>query len=127
MYFLNVFFIDPCKKKLCEFYSKCIKGSDGKAECACPVCDNKEKYSPVCGDNGNTYASQCELERDSCIKKSHIKMAKKEACGKLLSVVKLIKMVPFVVAADLMSQSNSIKEIKVTKTFCIVIVRKDAQ
>ena len=93
---------------MCEFYSKCVKGSDGKAECVCPVCDNKEKYSPVCGDNGKTYASQCELERDSCFKKSHIKIAKKEACGKLLSVVKLMKVVFLVVAADFTSQNNSI-------------------
>ena len=77
-----VFLIDPCKKKLCEFYSKCIKGSDGKAECACPVCDNKEQYSPVCGDDGKTYASQCELENESCAKKRDIKTAKEEACGK---------------------------------------------
>ena len=67
---------------MCEFYSTCIKRSDGKAECACPVCDNKEKYSPVCGDNGKTYASQCELEKESCVKKVNIKMAKKEACGR---------------------------------------------
>ena len=75
-------FVDPCKEKLCELYGKCIKNNDGKAECACPVCDTKDQYSPVCGDNGVTYASQCELEKTSCEKKEQIKSIKKTACGK---------------------------------------------
>ena len=76
------FFVDSCKQKFCEFHSKCIKKSDGNAECACPVCDKKEKYSPVCGDDGKTYASQCELEKASCERKMQIKSVKKVACGK---------------------------------------------
>ena len=77
-------YLDPCKKKLCEFFSKCIKKSDGKAECTCPVCDDsKNGYSPVCGYDGKTYASQCELEKASCEKKTDIKVAKREACGKI--------------------------------------------
>ena len=82
MSFLYVSFVDPCKEKLCEFYRKCMKGNDGKATCVCPVCDSKEKYSPVCSDNGKTYASQCELEKEACVQNSDIKMAKKEACGR---------------------------------------------
>ena len=74
--------LDPCEKKLCEFSSKCIKKRDGKAECVCPVCNYKEQYSSVCGDDGKTYASKCELEKASCEGKRKINAVKKTACGK---------------------------------------------
>ena len=80
---LMLVFLDPCKKRVCEYNSKCIRRSDETAECSCPVCTENNGYSPVCGDDGKTYASQCELERSSCEHKKNMKVVKKKACGEL--------------------------------------------
>ena len=75
-------FIDPCEKKICDFYGKCIRRSDDSTECVCPKCGQNDKYSPVCGDNGKSYASQCELEKASCEQNKLVKTMKRESCGK---------------------------------------------
>ena len=75
-------FTDPCEKKVCDLYSKWFRRSDDSTECVCPQCRQNIKYSPVCGDNGKSYASQCELEKTSCEQNKVIKTIKREACGK---------------------------------------------
>lgn len=83
--FILHFFVDPCKKRVCEYYSRCVSRSDGTAVCVCPVCSKNDKISPVCGEDGKTYASQCELERVACEMKKDIETVKKEECGELSS------------------------------------------
>ena len=78
------YFADPCKKQTCDFNSKCLRRNDNKAQCVCQICPKGESYTPVCGNNGKTYATQCELERSSCEQKQDIKAVKEEACGELL-------------------------------------------
>ncbi len=78
-----VVFVDPCKKVVCEFFSKCIRKEDNTAECACPVCDVDEKYSPVCGTDAKTYASECQLKSIACREKKNTNIAKRTACGRL--------------------------------------------
>ena len=77
-------FSDACKKQPCKFYSKCFKKSDDTTECVCPICNENEKYSPLCGDDGMTYANQCELEGTACKEKREIKILKRQSCGKIL-------------------------------------------
>ena len=77
-------------KQTCDFQSKCLRTSDNKADCACQLCAKDGKYSPVCGDDGKTYASQCELEKSSCEQKRNLKVAKKGACGELSKLNGLI-------------------------------------
>lgn len=52
---------------------------DGKPKCVCPTCD--VEYDVICGDDGVNHASQCWMERESCVKSKSIKVAKKEPCG----------------------------------------------
>ena len=76
-------FLDPCRKKVCRNYSNCLARSDGTAECNCRSCKDVLRYSPVCGDDGKTHASQCELEMISCNEERNLKIVKKEPCGKI--------------------------------------------
>ena len=73
--------VDPCKKQTCDFNGKCLRRNDNKADCVCQICAMDEKYSPVCGDDGKTYATQCELERVTCERKMKVRVVKREACG----------------------------------------------
>lgn len=50
-------------------------------KCVCPLCADETAYSPICGDNGKTYANACWMNRDSCLQQGHIKIAKPTACG----------------------------------------------
>lgn len=85
--FLSVLLtLDPCKQRLCEHLSQCIKRADDTTECVCPACATDDQYSPVCGNDGKTYASQCELEAIACQERKTTRTVKKAACGELLHV-----------------------------------------
>ena len=57
--------------------------SNGTALCACPTCD--EKYALVCASDGSTYASECWMKREACLKKTQdVVVAKQGACGEWL-------------------------------------------
>lgn len=72
---------DGCIQVTCDFYAKCISRNSQTHECVCPICGYKEKYSPICGDNGKTYANTCWMQRDSCLLQKDVKIVKTEACG----------------------------------------------
>ena len=73
-------FADPCQNQLCEHYATCTRKPDRSTECTCPVC-HIEKYDPVCGNDGKTYASECLMKLESCREKKDVKVTKSEPCG----------------------------------------------
>ena len=73
---------DSCDKYQCSYHGICRTLSDGTAECICPICKPDEVYSPVCGFDGKTYSSICQMRRKSCKDQKYIRVAKEEACGK---------------------------------------------
>ena len=47
----------------------------------CPLCLTDQLYSPVCGNDGRTYATKCRMMEESCETKRDITAAKEEPCG----------------------------------------------
>ncbi|MEO0688314.1 MAG: Kazal-type serine protease inhibitor family protein, partial [Cyanobacteria bacterium J06649_11] len=48
--------------------------------CVCPRCYD-DFYQPVCGDNGESFASPCLMRRKNCLLKKEITMVKDVPCG----------------------------------------------
>ncbi len=94
IYHCIILFLDPCKEKVCEFFSKCIAKADNTAACACPVCEENEGYSPVCGSDAKTYASECRLQMTSCKEKRVLRITKRTACGMDTLFLRAVKMRP---------------------------------
>lgn len=62
---------DGCENEHCEFYGLCQSHGLSAASCVCP--DNcPRNQTPVCGSDGATYDSECELKRFSCLQKIHV-------------------------------------------------------
>ncbi|XP_076085746.1 agrin-like isoform X7 [Mytilus galloprovincialis] len=63
-----------CGNYFCAFYGECYidKVSNGPA-CRCPLHPCPNDHTPVCGDDGMTYRTQCHLERSSCKEQRRIK------------------------------------------------------
>ena len=76
---------------VCEIYSKCNRRTDNTAECICPLCDHKEPYNPICGDNGKVYGSQCQLEKAACKQKKNIQVVSREACGESFNTAVILQ------------------------------------
>uniref|UniRef100_A0A9J8CLT3 Agrin n=1 Tax=Cyprinus carpio carpio TaxID=630221 RepID=A0A9J8CLT3_CYPCA len=72
----------PCLKKTCEFGAVCVvKNSEPVCECsdACP-----QNQDPVCGSDGHTYSSSCQMKAMGCALQKQIQMKHKgpcETCG----------------------------------------------
>lgn len=79
--FLLIFLLDTCSKKDCPFYGKCVELADGQTQCVCPMCI-EDRYDVVCANDGLNYASQCWMERESCLKSQNLEVAKREPCSK---------------------------------------------
>lgn len=58
---------EPCEKKFCQFNGDCYE-ENRRAACRCPI-NCKEHYNPVCGSDGFTYNTECQMRVDSCRKK----------------------------------------------------------
>ncbi|KRY55337.1 Agrin [Trichinella britovi] len=81
---------DPCKSLQCQYGSYCsIMPESNTAHCVCPeMCSNSVATlhtGPVCGDNGNTYESLCELQMHSCKEKQKIDVKYYGVCDPCLN------------------------------------------
>ena len=59
----------------CHYGRVCRAQPDGAASCECAdesFCAGHTKR--VCGDDGAWYASHCELHRQACVKRHHIRI-----------------------------------------------------
>lgn len=85
-----------CETKNCEFYSICQSNGKGSGNCICPTCpevnnsfnssteiknqEPQSKQELVCGSDGITYDSECDLRRSSCLSKTHVSVVRKGTC-----------------------------------------------
>ena len=74
-------FLDLCAKEQCSFYSKCVLLGGQTAECICSLCNNDNQVKPVCGSDGFTYSTVCQLRKRSCFSKKMISVVKNSPCG----------------------------------------------
>ena len=77
MLFVNFLFNckDPCRSKVCNQNEICVRSSDDTALCQCPICQkNSGGDTPVCADNGQTFASECHMKKFVCEKKNTIEL-----------------------------------------------------
>uniref|UniRef100_H9H689 Agrin n=1 Tax=Monodelphis domestica TaxID=13616 RepID=H9H689_MONDO len=69
----------PCLGVQCPFGATCVV-RNWEAVCECQqVCAGL--YDPVCGNDGVTYGSPCELEATACVLKKEILVTRKGPCG----------------------------------------------
>ncbi|XP_064586830.1 agrin isoform X4 [Zonotrichia leucophrys gambelii] len=67
----------PCKScgsSVCSFGSRCVAG-----QCLCPRCQ-RQPPAPVCGTDGVTYGSPCQLQEASCQLQRSIEVARMGPC-----------------------------------------------
>ncbi|KAF6343973.1 agrin [Rhinolophus ferrumequinum] len=70
----------PCLGVQCPFGAVCAV-KNGKAECVCQqTCSGI--YDPVCGSDGVTYGSTCELEATACALGQEIRVARRGPCDR---------------------------------------------
>nr|XP_042902808.1 agrin-like [Parasteatoda tepidariorum] len=73
---------NPCESLECGPNEECDIDRFGIATCQCPpVCETVVK--PVCGTDGHTYQNDCDLHRQSCLKRREVTLAYQGECGKL--------------------------------------------
>ncbi|XP_006871817.1 PREDICTED: agrin [Chrysochloris asiatica] len=63
-----------CGDMVCAFGAVCLAG-----QCVCPRCE-RPPHGPVCGSDGITYQSMCELREASCRQQTHIEEARAGPC-----------------------------------------------
>ena len=54
---------------------------NGKPKCACDFVNCISDHKKVCGEDGETYASYCDLMKISCIKQTNIPVAYEGQCS----------------------------------------------
>ncbi|KAK7792852.1 hypothetical protein R5R35_009634 [Gryllus longicercus] len=72
--------VNPCNAQRCQPGEECVINKMGIATCECPP-ECEPVMRPVCGRDGRTYPSACELRRAACLAKRHLDVAHAGACG----------------------------------------------
>lgn len=72
----------PCLDKVCDHGAVCVVKND-EPVCECPeACP--QTSDPVCGSDGHSYASPCEMRAMGCALQRAIQIQHKGPCGELL-------------------------------------------
>ncbi|RWS29760.1 agrin-like protein [Leptotrombidium deliense] len=70
---------NPCSNLKCKANQECNIDRFGVASCICPLsCPLVMK--PVCGSDGVTYDSECDLQRESCLNETEVSVVHRSAC-----------------------------------------------
>jgi len=73
--------VNPCLSVRCQVGEECDINKFGIARCECPP-QCEPIMRPVCGQDGRTYESLCEMRRASCMQKKIIEVKHTGSCGK---------------------------------------------
>ena len=80
------FHLQRCGNETCQFGEVCQRKTSVQGSsifrCSCEgICDiHNNLVSPVCGNNGKTYKSECDLLKYSCEQKKHILISSYKSC-----------------------------------------------
>ncbi|XP_057175891.1 agrin isoform X7 [Triplophysa rosa] len=69
----------PCLKKICEFRAACVV-KNGAAVCECSDACQQDQ-DPVCGNDGHTYSSSCQMKAMGCALQKQIQIQHKGPCA----------------------------------------------
>ena len=72
----------PCEILNCKNYAICKTAANQQPRCECPTCPKDKE--PVCGSDGKTYDSECEMRRASCLTTRPLSVKSKGKCGRVL-------------------------------------------
>ncbi|XP_059489146.1 agrin-like isoform X2 [Neocloeon triangulifer] len=75
-----------CESKQCDFYAVCESDGSGSSKCVCPQICPADVLSAVCGSDGRTYRSECELRIHACKTQKMLLVAHKGDCDACLEV-----------------------------------------
>ena len=73
--------VERCGNETCQFGARCKHNQgEGSLKCSCDFYCDQETKKPVCGSDGNTYRSECELQWRSCHLQAHILITEYAPC-----------------------------------------------
>ncbi len=70
-----------CSTIICDYPGSYCSISNGKPICVCDTINCKSDNIKVCGEDGQTYASYCDLIKFSCAKQTHININYQGQCS----------------------------------------------
>lgn len=82
-------FADSCRRVECDFHGVCKVDSKGQAVCSCDLPCLQEASlrfqmasasSAVCGSDGKTHPSLCQLQRASCLDRKDVAVVHRGPC-----------------------------------------------
>ena len=74
---------DPCRDVQCPYGGRCVP-SGLIYTCRCPTDCPSFGGQPVCGSDGVTYDSLCELKRRACVARTNVTAKFNGQCGKYI-------------------------------------------